>query len=374
MKICFDGLALSKLQGTGLNTYSYELINSLINTYPQGSYDIIWDDSPQIEDWSEVKSLVYSHENFNRLKNDYSLLENYLIENKIDIYHSPNNGFSLPKKKVCPFVITVHDLIAVTNKKFVDKSYLNKFLKVFPKSLEKADKIIAVSNFIKSELLKNFQVPEEKIQVIYPACDIEPPKDNLLSSKDFLKNKYHISNPFILYVGSIHKRKNLRTLLTVFRKIKKKNKNLKLVLVGKIDGKREKYYSEIRILSTQLDISESVIFTGIVPRNDLYHFYKECLCMVNLSEYDGFPISVVEAMKLGTPILCSNIPSNFEIARHGCLFVDQRNPNDIKDSILNIMEMPGFRQKLGDAAKIRGAYFSQEQSVSQLIDIYEKLS
>lgn len=366
MKICIDGLGLNKLEGTGLYTYSYGLIKNLLQFYPQSEYHIIWDDSTNmINSWAS--SVHLGSIEIDRINNDYLNLEKYLIENKIKIFHSPNNGFSFSQNISCNKVITVHDLIALSDMKYVDEKYKNKFRSTFPIIIKWADKIIAVSEFIKKQIINYYDVAEDNIEVVYPTFCLDDTNIKENDIKKVLNYNYHIKDDFILFSGSIHPRKNLKSIIYIFKKVLEENPSLKLIIVGRITGKRETYYKELCALIQRLNILESVIFTGIVPLNDMYLFYKQCKCFINISEYEGFPITVMEALTCKAPTICSDIPSMREVAGNKAIFV---NPQDSEQIISTLIKIIWSKSPMDDSLE----YIKKFDTVSQinkLIRIYE---
>lgn len=367
MKVCIDGLGLNMLEGTGLYTYSYSLIRSLIQYHPQSNYHIIWDTSSEnMNNWG--KSMHLGKIEVDRINNDYSNIENYLRDNKIKIYHSPNNGFSISKNMPSNKVITVHDLIALSDIKYVDEKYKNKFLNTFPSAVKWADKIIAVSDFIKNQIIDYYNVYKDKIEVIYPICSIDNLNIKDSEIKKILANNYHITDDFILFAGSIHPRKNLKTLMFIFKDILYENSALKLVIAGKIDGKRTVYYNELRELGERLNISDSIIFTDIVPLRDMYLFYKQCKCFINISEYEGFPITVMEALMFNAPVICSDIPAMREAAESKAVFVNPKDSDQIKAAVMSTIynELP----KAESIEYIRK--FDTTTQINKLVRLYEE--
>lgn len=373
MNICMDGLSLYNMNGIGLNTYCYELLEGLFSVHPEGQYNLIWDEYVHIDEWKKYKCVKYINMNINRIAGNYRPLEKFLETNNIDVYHSPNNGFSIPNNKICKYVITVHDLLPITNSRYVDEKYSKKFKTVFPNVLSKVDKIIAVSNFIKGELISYFNIPENKIQVIYPTSYFN--KNNTIQndSQNILKYYYGIEGKFIFYVGSIHPRKNIKTLITAFKDIVKYDKSIKLVLAGKIDGKRATYYNQLRILISRMDLQDNIKFTGIVPHNHILYFLNQCICQVNFPEYDGFPISVIEAMNEGVPLICSKHPSIEEVAYNSCMYVDIKDNNNISNSILEVVNNEKIRTKMRNSGIERSKLFDSHKSPEKLVKLYKSL-
>lgn len=120
MNVCIDGIGVTRLFGTSLYSYTYELIDNLLDIYPQPHYDIVWDSLLPPGLWNKHRNISFSNPHINRRQNDYSRLEEHIRNNKINIFHSPNNGFSIPPVKAAKYVMTVHDLLPVSNKGFVD--------------------------------------------------------------------------------------------------------------------------------------------------------------------------------------------------------------------------------------------------------------
>lgn len=370
MKMCLDGVAISKLQGTGLYTYSYEMMNKLFKNYPQPQYHLIWEGGSRFPLWKK-NNLIYTDFVLDRKGNDFSTLKNYLINNKIDLFHSPNNGLSIPDKKVCKYIITVHDLAPLTYKNFVDKKYFDKHTRVFPNAVRESDVIIAVSEFIKKELIKIFKVSEKKIRVIYPGCSSIFKPLPAKECEDIIKNKYGIQKDFIFHAGSIHPRKNLDKLIEVFSHIKKINNDLKLVIGGKIDGKRKNHYLFLKNLAKKLKIQKSVLFTGIIDYTDMPAFYNKTVCAVNLSGYEGFPTVTAEAIACNAPVICSNHPVFMEAAGNEAIFVEPNDIEFIRKILLEIIYNESYKKLISDRYKIAGTIKTWENSIKKIINLYE---
>lgn len=369
MKICFDGIGASSLHGTGLFAYTYEMINNLLEIYPQPEYSIIWNDAPFIPNWQKKSRISYINLEINRNKNDYSKLESYLEENKIAIYHSPNNGFSIPQNKVCNYISTIHDLYPIFDTKYVDPGYHEKFMYMLPDAIKNSDMIIAVSNFIKEELISNFTVPKEKIKVIHPGCPELFHQRSYESVREVLKLKYNITEDYILYAGSLHPRKNLDIVLRIFKRIHEKKPDLKFIIAGMRSGKRLLYYSKLKELVTELNLQGSVIFMGTVYYLDMPYFYSGAKCVVNLSDYEGFPLSSVEALCCRTPVICSR-SSSFEevLSQDGILLAPERE-NLIEDVLMEIVCNKNFRDSL--LRKIDDRKYRIQASTKEIIRVYE---
>jgi glycosyltransferase involved in cell wall biosynthesis len=376
MRICIDGLGISRLHGTGLYSYTYELLDSLLDIYPQPRYKVIWEGPSRISSWQRYRNLSYEELLLNRRENDYSALEEYLADNKIDLYHCPNNGFSLPANKAAKYIITVHDLFPVAHGKLTDPVYLEKFKAVFPAAVKNSDKIIAVSHFVKKELLRYFEIPQGKIQVVYPGCSSRFRHISLDECRTAVKEKYGIEGDFVLYAGSIHERKNLTLLIRAFKKTLPQADGLNLVIAGKTDGKRHQYFLKLKNLANQLGITNSVIFTGTVDYNDMPNLYNASRCAVNLSIYEGFPRTTIEAMACGTPVICMHSPaeddSSFgETAGSGASYINFSDEDGLTDLMLKIILNRSYRKDMSEKGRHQSKKFSSSTFARAMVSVYE---
>jgi|GEM_PF-2433960 len=371
MKMCIDGLSISHMHGTGYYSYTYGLLSSLFEKYPQPEYDLVWDTDLIIPDWFKYKNISYSKLQINRANNDYKLLEEHLKNSKTDLYYSPNNGLSIPEHKVCKYILTVHDLSPVSCSSLVDNKYYHKFTTRFPEAIKKADSIIAVSEFIKNEIIKFYKIPDKKIEVVYPACSkIFKPLD-LMTARTFLRERYHIEGKFILYAGSVHSRKNLDILIKTLKLLLRETNNIKLVIVGNIDAKRKEYYLTLKSLTEKLEIQDHVVFTGTVDFCDMPYFYNCADCTVNLSSYEGFPTTAVEAATCNSPVICLRNSSFEEVILPTVFFIEHPDINLLKTALANILYQKEKRNDFISHSPTPLSRYSHETSANKLVHIIE---
>ncbi|WP_432665828.1 glycosyltransferase family 1 protein [Wukongibacter baidiensis] len=369
MKLCYDGIGLSHFKNTGLCSYTFELLNRLTNLYPQAEYRLV---SNSYVDASPLKieHLDFDEINLNRKENNYEMLESYLIKNNITIYHSPNNGFSLPKRKVCKYVLTLHNLLPLSNPELVDKKYYKKFRNVVPISLEKADKVIAVSKFIKDELITYLDIPSDKISVIYPTISkmFRPIDKEKCSS--VLANRYGIDGDFLLFAGSAHERKHLDIILTAFKDILEIHKDLKLIIAGNNRGKKNLYYLKLKDMAKDLNISHNIRFIGSIDYAYMPYLYNNALSTITISDYEGFPTSSLESLSCGTPVICCDTSSFKEVLEDSAIYVDYEDIEDFKNTLLETIEKK--KSGLLESTSLMSKY-QTNNSIKQLVRIYESI-
>jgi glycosyltransferase involved in cell wall biosynthesis len=356
MKIGIDGRAAKWYRGTGIGTYTYQLISSLndidkINEYmlfmPESTNcDISFNRNFQIKNITEGnKSSFWDEVN----------IPNILMDRDIELYHVPQNGVGLPKDKHCPFVITLHDVIPYKMPETVGETFLKIFNEDMPNIVSKCDGIITVSEFSKEDIAKAFNFPKKKIFVTHLAAeDIYRPLDNKECS-DFIKSRYGIDGDYILYVGGFSPRKNIIGLIEAFSKlITKYKKDIKLVIAGK----QGKSYAIYKKKTQDLGIEDSVLFPGFIEVDHLPKLYNASKLLAYPSFYEGFGLPPVEAMACGTPVITSNVTSIPEVLGDSAIFI---NPNDV-DALCNSMYEVLNNEELAESLILKGLVRSSELS------------
>lgn len=356
MKIGVDARAARWYRGTGIGTYTYQLIYNLNLIDSKNSYLLFWPD----ENYSDI----HPGENFSfklimeELKNsfwDEIDIPNILTDTGIEVYHVPQNGIGLPEKKICPYVITLHDVIPYKLPETVGPSYLKIFLEKMPRIIKQADAIITVSEYSKKDIAETLGVPLNNIFVTLLAAEnIYYPMDRN-TAKQLLSRKYGINDDFILYLGGFSPRKNIKGLIEAYYKIYRKlSTPHKLIIVGK----HGKSYDDYRQLVNKLDMEDQVIFTGYIPVNDLPLFYNGASLFAYPSLYEGFGLPPLEAMACATPVITSNVTSIPEIV-DGCAMTI--NPYDI-DELAEAMHIILEDNKLWEHYSLSGFKKSREYS------------
>lgn len=299
MKIGIDARAARWYRGTGIGTYAYQLIYNLNLIDSENSYLLFWPE----QDYSDI----HPGENFSFKPVSQEVRDNFwdevnipnmLEDTGIEVYHIPQNGIGLPDRKICPYVITLHDVIPYKLPETVGPNYLKIFLNTIPGIIKQADAVITVSEYSKRDIAETLDVPLSRIYVTHLAAEgIYYPMDRNIA-KQLLSRKYGIDYDFILYLGGFSPRKNIKGLIEAYYRIYKKlSGHHKLLIIGK-PGKS---YDDYRHLVSKLGIDQEVVFTGYVPVSDLPLFYNGAALFVYPSFYEGFGLPPLEAMACATP-------------------------------------------------------------------------
>jgi len=283
-----------------------------------------------------------------------------------DVYHSPN--FIAPAAKKVPIIITVHDLAFV---KFPAQFPVpHNYRTYISASVKRSSKIIAVSVNTKRDLIDLFDLPEEKIEVIYQGLDAERFKPLPTSAvKNFLGHR-GLPKKYFIFVGTLEPRKNLVTLLKAFCDIKKQNKESHKLLVV---GEKGWHYRDIFQMVASLDISREVIFLGYVPEEELPYLYNGADLLLYPSLYEGFGLPILEAMACGTPVITSNISSLPEVAGKAAILIDPIDEKGLKSAIESLISDKNAYLRCQELGFAQVKKFSWEQCAIKTLDVYQSV-
>jgi len=269
----------------------------------------------------------------------------------------------------------VHDLAPLSIPIYVDDKYAKNFSDKFPIAIQEADKILVVSEFIKSELINSYtdKKIESKIDVVYPGCSMIFRPLYYNQYYPVLYNKFEINGEFLLCAGSIHKRKNWELLFELFKNIRSIKPRLKLVLAGKLDGKREENYIYLKELANKLGIADCVLFLGIVDYLDMPYLYNGAVCTFNLSTYEGFPMVCVESIACGTPVVCLDTSSFREVLGENAPLVKSGDIKTLIYMTLQILNNVNYRQRMVNQLRRKCAQYKWETSIQKTIHAYDEI-
>lgn len=268
-----------------------------------------------------------------------------------------------------PFIITSHDLIRWRDLHQVDPliSRPNRRdafgLKRDFTALAKAAGIIAVSEHTKKELVGLLGIPEERIRVVYEGVDLERFRP---------RGDRPIVDPYVLFVGSEHPRKNLPLLLRSFADVKATGRfeSLRLVKVGAPGASESDFRARTEREIRSLGLENVVIMPGFVPDEDLAAYYTHAECFVLPSREEGFGFPPIEAMACGCPVIVSTAGALPEIGGDAVLTVDPHSREDLAKALLDVLERDELRDRLVAAGRQRALLFSWERAAAGTMDFY----
>ncbi|MHC1681611.1 MAG: glycosyltransferase family 4 protein [Clostridiaceae bacterium] len=367
MNISIDGRGINLYHGTGIGTYTDNLVNNLLKIDKANEYLIYWCGD-------NYKKYIRSNTNiYMTSKKHHNFFQNYYFpessrKNNIDIHHIPQNGIGLFSEMKCQKVVTIHDLIPYIMPETVGRGYLIKFLEEMPVIIKEASKIITVSEYSKNDIIKFFPNAENKVFVTPLATNEIYKPINKTKCKKYLNDNYNISSPFLLYVGGFSPRKNVRGLLFSFARLcKEKDFNLRLVIAGSIREEKDVLIE----LCKKLNIFDKIIFTGFIKENELPIFYNCCETFIYPSLYEGFGLPPLEAMSCGTVVITSNLTSIPEVVKDGGILINPYDSDELYENIVKVLSNPSYKRNLKKKALAQSKEFSWEITAKKTLEVYE---
>lgn len=369
MKIGIDGRAASWYRGTGIGTYTYQLLKNLEEVDPANEYHLFWpgDDYDflqrgpmmKIEEIGPKKDLFWEEVH----------IPARLSEEGVEIYHIPQNGIGLPRRKEAKYVVTIHDLIPYTMPETVGKGYLRIFLNQMPRIMEEADLIITVSEYSKQDILRYFNLPSEKVAVTHLAPEdfYRPlPSDQV----DQFLHKYRLQPGYILYVGGFSHRKNIRAIIQAFAKIKDQlPESYRIVLAGSAGRSTE----ELKEIIREKGLEDRVDFPGFIPVEEMAHLYNGAKLFVYPSYYEGFGLPPLEAMACGVPVITSNKTSIPEVVGDGARTVSPDDALILAEEMYRLLSDDTAWMEQRNLGFRRVAQYDWRKTAARTLQAYYKL-
>ncbi|NMB46542.1 MAG: glycosyltransferase family 4 protein [Firmicutes bacterium] len=371
MLIGIDARAALWYRGSGIGTYTYQLIEGLLEVDPLNQYQLVYPPAQWVKVDDDFELVPGEHKN----RRFWQLVQASpdVEAAGVDVYHIPQNGIGLPPSwpRAMKLVITIHDLIPFVLPQTCSKPYLEIALRELPRVVDAADYVITVSFSTKKDLVRILGVPEEKIAVIYEAA--EPMYRPICPEKAqaYMQKECGITAPYILNVGGFSRRKNLTGLVRAFHEIKAKLPDgCQLVLVGGSGGGS---YEEVKILVEKLGLEDRVKFPGFVRTDSMPYLYSGAELFVYPSLYEGFGLPPLEAMACGTPVVAARASSIPEVAGDGALLHNPYDEESLSEAMLKVMLDDELKQRLVERGYKQAAQFSWTKAATETWMVYQSL-
>lgn len=369
MRIAIDGRGITWYNGSGIGTYTENLVKNLLNIDKKNSYQIFWSGDGYKEYEKENTNLVMCSKKYQSFFQESFFPEN-LKKEEINLYHVPQNGIGLNKNILCPKIVTIHDLIPYIMPETVGRGYLLKFLKEMPEIIEASQGIVTVSEYSKEDILRFFPIDGDRIKVTPLAADKKYTPLNKEECKRLIKDKYAVDKPFVLYIGGFSNRKNVYNLITSFAHVvKQMDKEFNLVIVGSYRDESQ----ELVKLVDSLNMNKYIKFTGFAPDEDLPLYYNACECFAYPSLYEGFGLPPLEAMSCGAPVISSNTTSIPEVVGQCGILIDPYSELELTRALELMLGSEALRHELGALGLARSREFSWKKTAEKTLDFYEKI-
>lgn len=294
----------------------------------------------------------------------------WLFKHDADITHFFN--FIVPKGVSGKVVTTIYDVVWLRYPETMDEKNYKRITQDIVYSVNRADRIVTISESTKQDLIDLLHIPAEKIVIAPPGVNVQAFQHSYQPSiLQRIKEQYHLPEHYILYMGTLEPRKNIERLVQAFAQVHQKDgvQGYKLVLAGKKGWQ----YDSIFTLIQSLGLEQYVICTGYVAEEDKAAIYQMADVFVFPSLYEGFGMPIAEAMAAGVPVITSNVSSMPEVAGDAAILIDPYSVEQIADAMEQLLTDDVLRRQCIQKGLTQCSKFTWEQSADILVQMYQDM-
>jgi len=275
-------------------------------------------------------------------------------------------------------VVTIHDLIHERFPEQYNPIDVKIYSKKFRYACEHADRVIAISQQTKNDIIEFYKTPEEKITVCYQSCNPAFEKKVSEQDKARIKKQYQLPDEFFLYVGSIIERKNLLNICKAIFLLRSES-DIPLVVIG--DGGRYKKLVKDYVLQNGLEKKIIFLSDSPVTHNDktfqtaeiFSAIYQSAIAMIYPSFFEGFGAPVMEALWSRLPVITSYASSLPEVGGPGAYYVDPNSAEEIATGMKKIYSDKAFADAMREKSWQHALNFSPDKYAANMMDIYKSV-
>ena len=365
MRIAVNTRLLLPGKMDGIGWFTSETMRRIADAHPEHEFYFFFDRQPsrELEFSANVKCLSLCpqarHPILWRLFFDVSVrlaLRHY----RIDLFVSPDG--MMPHHPPVPTLTVIHDLNFEHFDGNIKPSHQRFMRHHFPRYASEATRVATVSEYSRGDIAQTYGIDEGKIDVVYNGSHHNyTPLDE--GEKAKVRGRWTQGNPYVIFVSTILKRKNLANLLLAFDRVKatEQGRGLKLVVVGQ----RAWWADELADAYENLRHQADVIFAGRAEPADLSSLLAAAEMLVYPSFFEGFGIPILEAMYADTPVVASHTTSMPEVGGEAARYIDPANVDDIAQAIVEVLD-PAVRQQMVARGRVQRQRFSWERSANLL--------
>lgn len=287
----------------------------------------------------------------------------------VDLVHFTNFLAPYRRKSSARYVVSVHDLTAWRLPEALPPIYARYIRNAISRAVEVADLILCPSQSIRKEVIEHFHLAEEKVGAAWNGHSQLPeiPAGRREELRHQLASRLGLHKPFVLFVGTLERRKNVTALVEAFARVAAEL-DVQCVMVGKAGYG----FPEIKSSVDRQKCPDRYILPGFVTDEELALLYTEAKLFAFPSWYEGFGTPLVEAMCFGLPIVASRIPSTEEVAAEAAIYYGQPQDHDaLATKMFEVLSNPELKNDLGRRGKQRAGKFSWENLARMHIDSYQ---
>lgn len=375
MRIGFDGKRAVQ-NFTGLGNYSRYVAAILCRFYPENEYILYAPGKRENKRLDKLtkqyRQLQLSYPTTSFWKKLSSLwrvsgVTRQLEKERIDIFHGLSNELPLNiRKSRIRSVVTIHDLIFLRYPQFYSPIDRKIYTYKFRKACENADKIIAVSECTRRDIVRYFGIPADKIEVVYQGCDTSFTHPVTEEKKREIRAKYNLPDRYILNVGRIEERKNALLIAKALLQI---SADVHLVILGH----RTPYTGKIETFARENNLNSRIHIMSHIPFEDFPAIYQSAEIFAYPSYFEGFGIPVIEALHSGVPVVAATGSCLEEAGGPDSVYVHPDDAKGLADAFKQIYSDPVKRKNMIERGLEFAGHFSDKKQAEELMNIYRQL-
>ena len=356
-----------KKNSSGIGILIRNLFGELSKIRSDDTTIILSMDSPSFPAGKEIRIPYRYSQNLKRIFFQSFLFGNRFCKKSVLLTTDSKVPFFLPQ--TCFMIPVITDLAVYRMPETYRRSRVLLWKLQYRYLIKRADYFLAISEFTKRDLMSLFDIPGNKIDVVYCGVseNMRPVTDH--ESQEALYKRYNLPEKYILFVGNFNPRKNLERIIKAFDKVKEKGITHKLVIAGGEGWKFDKQNS-----LKDVTYKEDILFLSYIPDDDMPVLYSCADLFLFPTLYEGFGIPILEAQACGIPVLTSRCSAMPEIGGQGALYVDPTNIDEICKGILSIINDSNLAAKLTQNGFENIKRFSWATSAQKLNEILEKVT
>lgn len=365
MNIAIDGNEANVEKRVGIGEYAFQLLKTFSTNYKNHTFTIYIKQKPLSHMPTQTKNWKYKVIGPKFLWTQIALPLR-LTNTNYDLIFSPTHYG--PRFSPIPSVISIMDLSYIRYPDLFKKSDLLQLTRWTSYSIKKAKQIITISHFSRQEIIEHYNINPAKISVTYPGY-----KSNIFHNKyrnsqiNAFKQKFKLSN-YLIFVGTIQPRKNILRLLSAFGQVLKSYPYTKLVIAGKKGWLYEEIFKKMT------EFKDKVLYLDYPDDITLANLYSGATGFVLPSLYEGFGITVIEAMACGCPVVISNNSSLIEIGKESAIFIDPFSIESISTGITKLFKISANeKEELVKKGLENVKRYSWETCTKKTIEVFESI-
>lgn len=370
LRIGIDCRVLQQTNYSGIPSYAYNIINGITSIDQENKYVLFFNFFknirnvlPDFDKRENVEYRIYRFPN-NLFEASWRFLSFPKIDKLlgVDIFFSPHIH-SIPLSKKTKKILTAHDLSFLKNKNYFNhKSNLWHWFMNPKKMCRSYDKIIAVSESTRNDLVNIYKVPRERVTVIHNGVASNTPKIQEINEQDILKKFGVERGSYYLFISTLEPRKNIEGIIEAV-KILGDRLDRKILFAGKKGWK----YKEIFKKAASKDIKDKTSFIGFISEEEKSALLANSFGFIFPSYFEGFGIPIIEAVKNKLPIVTSFNSAIPEIIKSGGIMVNPHFVNEISSAIYGLEKSSALRSKIIEKSS-EGSFSTWEESARKTLD------